>query len=270
MTLRSIRDLAGLKPIALDGEVGQIDQFFFDDQKWAIRFLVVQTGSWFMEKKVLISPIAVSEMNWDAIKISLSREQIEKSPDVDTEKPVSRQKETQFHDYYRWPYYWTGGAAWGLTSYPSVLVAQHPGIAPPNAASTAQMDLKLSDEGENRSGDIHLRSTREVLGYGVEAIDKSFGHVQDLLIDDETWAVRYLVIDTINFWPSKNVLLPPSMVDSLSWSERKFRVRLSEQVIKDAPPYDSARPIERSYEKRLFGYYGYPGYWEVGPERRVG
>jgi hypothetical protein len=160
-----------------------------------------------------------------------------KDGEIGEVKAVSRQMEQQYFGYYRWPYYWTGAGIWGSGAFRLI----PPGVPP---------------------AELHLRSTKEVTGYKVEATDAAFGHVEDLIIEDDSWKIRYLVTDTKSFWPSKSVLLPSDWVDSVSWNDRKFRINLSEKVIKQAPEFDLTQPIDRDFEKRLFGYYGRPGYWE--------
>jgi sporulation protein YlmC with PRC-barrel domain len=257
MALISIHSLSKMRIAASDGELGKVEQLFFDDESWTIRYLVVQTGSWLLGKKVLISPIAVSRLNWEefTIEVNLTREQVEQSPDMDSDQPVSRQMESQYHDYYRWPYYWNGAAAWGMAAYPGMLVGAYPRSALANESAAWKR--------QKEEGDTHLRSSKETIGYSVEALDASFGQVEDFLMDDQSWKIRYLIVDTRKFWPSKSVLLPPEWVESVSWSGQKFRIAVSERVVKEAPPYDPKLGVDRDYEQRLHGYYGRSGYWDM-------
>ncbi|OFZ53327.1 MAG: hypothetical protein A2428_10265 [Bdellovibrionales bacterium RIFOXYC1_FULL_54_43] len=252
--LRPLRSFTNATVKATDGEIGSVEQFYFDDQKWTIRYLVINTGGWLTGRKVLISPIAVGRMEPmpETIRISLTRKQIEGSPNIETEKPVSRQMEMKYHDYYRWPYYWTGAGIWGMAPYPAGMLGQVP-------ISPTQPD-PLSDSSKEQ-GDDHLRSTHAVTGYRIEASDGRFGHVEDFIIDDESWSIRYLIIDTINFWPSKSVLISPQWVDSISWAGRKFRINVTEDKIKKAPEFHPNTPISREYEEKLHDHYGRPKYW---------
>ena len=256
--LKSIHSLTHSVLQATDGEIGKVEECLFDDEKWTVRYLVVKTGSWLSGKKVLISPKSVRGVNlWEkSLLVSLTRKQVEQSPDIDTDKPVSRQMETQFHDYYGWPYYWADAGYWGMAPYPGGI----PGSPYHQLDPVGPSRL----EGGQKRGDPHLRSTREVTGYGIEASDDGFGHVQDFIVDDASWGIRYLVIDTMNFWPSKSVVLAPEWVDSISWTDRRIRVGLSKESIKSSPEYRTDRPFDRDYEERLYSHYGRARYWDQG------
>jgi sporulation protein YlmC with PRC-barrel domain len=247
----SLKSLKKSKILASDGEIGHVEEFLFDDEKWTVRYLVVNTGSWLTGRKVLVSPISVQEIDDPAntIRVSLTRQQVEASPDIDSDKPVSRQNEAQYYDYYRWPYYWEGGGIWGGSPYPGMLGGQYRfPTSPPKVPP------------EKR--DSHLRSTHIVQGYEIEATDHLFGRVEDFIIDDATWSIRYLVIDTVRFWPNKSVILSPEWVDSISWEERRIRVNLTEDKIKNSVEYNPDAPVNREYEERLYDYYGRPKYWD--------
>ena len=154
--------------------------------------------------------------------------------------------------YYGYPYYWGGPNLWGLTSYPAGLTVQREAVTDAEAAQA-------------RAGkewpDSHLRSTNEVTGYHIEAADGEIGHVEDFIVDDETWAIRYLEVDTRNWWPGKKVLVSPQWIDNVSWPDSKVYVHLSRETIKNGPEYIESMPISREFEKRLYGHYGRPPYW---------
>ncbi len=115
------------------------------------------------------------------------------------------------------------------------------------------------------TGDVHLRSVNEVRGYHIEGSDESIGHIDDLIVDDETWEVRYLVIDTNNWWFGKKVLVAPHWATRISWLERTVHVDLSRQAIKDSPEWNAGAGVNRAYEARLYDYYGRPVYWDSAP-----
>lgn len=248
--LRLSRNLSGLTIGATDGEIGKVKDVYFDDRRWAVRYLVVDTGGWLGGRQVLISPIAIEAVDWDAgqVRVRLTRQQVEGSPDIDTDKPVSRQYETDFLRYYGYPDYWGGPLLWGATAYPFFDVG-----APIPAA-----------EGEARQAqpcDPHLRSAAEVRGYGIQASDDSIGHLEDLLFEPETWAVRYLVVDTRNWWPGERVVIPPRWIEEMNWPERRVKVGVSRDEVKAAPKFDPAGAINREYEERLHAHYRREGYW---------
>ncbi len=264
--LRSVNDLYGYTVQATDGEIGSVDKFFFDDQTWTIRYLVVDTGTWLPGRQVLISPISLIRTDWTAqrLYVALTKEQIEKSPGIDTHKPVSRQREIEQLDYYGYPYYWYGTGLWGPAAYPAALgvptAMGYPdkmGIASGRAASGVERQAAPHKE----QGDPHLRSTKEVIGYYIEAQDGEIGHVEDFIIDDKSWAIRYMIVDTVNWWPGKKVLIAPQWVEQVKWAESRVSVDLSREQIKNAPEYDPLALMSGDYEERLYAHYGRPKYF---------
>jgi sporulation protein YlmC with PRC-barrel domain len=252
--LRNVEDLRGYAILATDGVIGDVDDVYFDDEAWAIRYLVVDTGKWLSGRKVLISPLAIGLPDWmgQQLPVSLTKAQVEGSPDIDTRKPVSRQHETAYSGYYGYPYYWEGAGLWGMGAYPGGLTNQ--------LMFAEELKTRLPSE-PRTTHDCHLRSCRAVIGYHVHATDGDIGHVADLLVDDETWAIRYLILDTSNWWGGHRVLVTPRWIDAVSWSDAKVSVDLTRQAVKDAPPYDSAAQLRRQQEQALHEHYGRPGYW---------
>ena len=261
--LRNVTHLKGFAIRATDGEIGTVDQFYFDDESWAIRYLVVNTGGWLSGRLVLVSPIALRQAEWQSkrLDVALTKKQIENSPPIDTHKPVSRQHEALYSGYYGYPYYWGGPYLWGRTSYPAGLTVRK------EAVTKAEV---LQARAGKESADSHLRSTNEVKGYHIEAGDGEIGHVADFIIDDETWAIRYLEVDTRNWWPGKKVLVSPQWIEEVSWPVSKVFVHLSRETIKNGPEYFESMPITREYENRLYGYYGRPAYWLQQSEQPSG
>jgi len=259
--LRYINDLRGATIHATDGEIGSADQFLFDDVAWTIRYLVVDTGGWLSGRLVLISPIAIRQTDWDSktIEVALTKMQVENSPGIDTDAPVSRQAEHDYFQYYGYAPYWLGPNLWGAGLYPGYLA--YAGVATPRIAPSTETPHTAASSEEKR-GDPHLRSVREVLGYSIQARDREFGKVDAFIVDDETWAIRYLVVDADNLWLGKRVLLPPPWIAEVSWTESTIYVDLVSDIIKNAPEYDAATPIGRNYEATLYDYYGRPTYWE--------
>ena len=182
------KTLKGYKLHGLDGEIGRVKEFYFDDRHWTIRYLVADTGNWLSDRQVLISPYALGAVNKEeqCIAIDLTKKQIENSPSLSSDKPVSRQFEEGYVEYYGWPVYWSGPYAWG----PSPYMVRDP------------KKRREPTHGE-KAWDPHLRSTHDVSGYHIQATDGEIGHVEDFIIDDETWAIRYLIVDTRNWWPGK-------------------------------------------------------------------
>jgi len=248
------KSLKGYRLKSKDGEIGKVKEFYFDDNHWTIRYLVADTGSWLTGKQVLLSPYALLEVNEEEkyVSVSLTKKQIENSPPLSFDKPVSRQFESDYYGYYGWPTYWTGEYMWGYYPY----IARDP-------ESMSKVDQTLET-----SWDPDLRSTHDVTGRHLEANNGSIGHIADFLIDDETWAIRYLVIDTRNYWPGKKVLISPKWIESLSWEESKIVVNLSKESIKLSPEYQDDVPITREYEDSLYRHYEREAYWKDEAEAK--
>ena len=248
--LDKAKTLKGYKLKSLDGDIGKVKEFYFDDQHWTIRYLVAETGNWLTGRQVLISPYALVAVDKGEqhIVVDLSRKQIEDSPSLDSDKPVSRQFEEAYYGYYGWPMYWDGPYVWG--AFPSL--AREPGAGKP--ATTGE-----------KAWDPHLRSTREVSGYHLQAADGEPGHVEDFIIDDQKWAIRYLVIDTQNWWPGKRILVSPQWIERVSWSESKVFVSLPRETITQSPEYTEESLLTRDYETELHRHYRRQGYWVDEP-----
>lgn len=262
--LRNMKDLEGYAIGATDGTVGHVKDFYFDDVAWAIRYLVVDTGTWLSSRDVLISPIALRQPNWaeKVLPVAITREQVANSPDIGTEKTVSRQHEIQYLGHYGYSYYWGGAGLWGEGAYPSMLTT---GEAPDKLAVDAMPPRAQSPEAEAEAApqddDPHLRSCNTVTSYHVQAIDGDIGHVAGFLVDDETWAIRYVVVDTSNWWLGHQVLIAPQWIDNVSWADATVSVNLTQQAVKDAPPYDAAAQLDREQELGLHEHYKRAGYW---------
>jgi hypothetical protein len=263
--LHSVKDLKGFVVHATDGTIGHVSDFYFDDETWAIRYLVVETGSWLSSRKVLISPISVDHPDWagKVMPVSITREQVKNSPDIDTDKPVSRQHEMLYLGYYGYPYYWAGGGLWGQGAFPGAMLLGL-GAAGPDAPyrHAEAEDARSQAESAGRgNGNPHLRSCNVLMKYHVEASDGAMGHVQGLLLDDDTWAIRYFIVDTSNWWVGHRVLVAPRWIQNISWPDASVAVSLTQQAVKDAPLYDSALPLSRDQEIGLYEHHGRAGYW---------
>lgn len=246
---RNVKNLVGHNIQATDGELGKVHEFYFDDATWTIRYLVVETGNWLSNRKVLLAPASLGKPDWESqrLLVNLTMEQVRNSPVSDTDKPVSRQHEIELAQHYAWPTYWSGGMS----------VGSMPGMTP----SVPVLDKSVP--GHNVSApewqdDLHLRSTRHVTGYHIQATDGEIGHVEDFIIDDAIWAILYLVVDTRNWLPGKNVLLVPRWLKEVNWDTSKVFVDLTRESVKNCPAYDPSQPINKEYEGKISDYYGRP------------
>ncbi len=209
---RSVKQLFGYSIEATDGAIGHARDLYFDDVAWKVRYLVVDTGNWLTGRCVLLSPVALDRPAWQrkVLPVRLSRRQVESSPDISTDLPVSRQHEVELFRYYSWPLYWGGDDVAGPAAVPIV-------------PSPEEEERRPSPESR---GDPHLRSAREVLGYHIRAVDGEIGHLDDLLLDDIGWPVDSLVLDTSNWPGGKKVQVSTDEVLRLEWAERKVYLRL--------------------------------------------
>jgi uncharacterized protein YrrD len=227
--LQSIKRLYKEKLRALDGEIGHVKDFYFDDKDWVVRYLVADTGSWISGRQVLLAPHAFGTLHQDGkvLLVNLTRKEIENSPSIQTHKPVSRQYEEEYYQYYGWPSYWMGDLMWGISEFPASL-------APAEALSIEQRN---SGEGHHEQMDPHLRSSQAVTGYEIQASDGTIGHVRDFIMDDQSWAIRQLVVETGQWLSGKEVLISLNQIDRISYEESKVFVKLTQEAIRQKPEY---------------------------------
>lgn len=237
----TLRKLKGSMIVSSDEfNIGEIRDFYFDDEKWAIRYFAVNTGSWLNQKLVLISPYAIQKIEWGGfnVRVNLSKSQIEGCPTPEDEKPVSRLYEEKYSRYYELPFYWTAGdGLWPNNIYPSIYA---------NMSNISNKDLvrkKVEELNEQIAGN-HLRSYNEVMGYRIHASDDVFGHVEDLVIEAESYKIDHLIIDTRNFLPSPSVLVPVEWITEIDWEANVLHTTLDKNHIQGAPHYHYDWPVD--------------------------
>jgi hypothetical protein len=205
--------IRGITVSATDGDVGHVEEFYFDDEAWMIRYLVVETGSWLAHRRVLIPPMSiVRPLTIAGLQSTLTKDQIQHSPEVESHPTMSRQDETKVLRHYGYPSYWEDGKE-------------------PDSAAPGPSRVKPGDE--------HLCGTKEIVGFHLQASDGEIGHVEEVLVDDTTWKVRYLVVDTSNWIGGKSVLISPTALHGIDWSASKMRVDLTREAIRESPSFDS-------------------------------
>jgi len=268
--LRTIKELESCIVSATDGDLGHVKDCYFDDESWVIRYFVVGTGEWLTNRQVLVSPLAVGEPTWSqqTIPVSITREQVKRSPDVDTNRPVSRQHELDYFGYYGYPYYWGGSGLWGDNAYPGTLLTGvgYDGFDGDYRNRRANAPTK---DGGLKAADRHLRSCNAVGKYRLHASDGELGHVEGMLVDERTWSIRYLIVNTSNWWLGHSVIISPEWIEDVSWINERVSVDLTRQAIKDAPIYDSAVHLNREHELGIYRHYGRTGYWIEGAKHKV-
>jgi hypothetical protein len=238
----------GYRISASDGHIGTISDFLFDDASWHVRWLVVETGNWLSGRRVLLPTSAVEHL--DQVQqnclIKLTMQQIKDSPDVDTERPVSRQREASVYSYYGYSPYWDYGYLGGIGFLGG----------PVYMGAIGGTDREAAPAGKQNHDDVHLRSVEEVTHYHIHASDGQIGHVDGILVEDAGWSIGYLIADTKNWWPGKKVLLSPHSVKEIDWSSRLVKVDVDRQAVKGAPAYDASKTVDQAYRDKFLNYYG--------------
>ncbi len=250
---RYAKQIRGLKIRATDGDIGHVADGYFDDRQWTIRYVVADTGGWLSGRQVLISPAALRGVAHQdgALLVDLTRQQVENSPSVATDSPVSRQLEEQLSKYYGWPSYWSPRA--GAVDLPP------PGEPPPRV--TEKVEQARAAATPQPAGDPHLRSIREVTGYHVHASDGAIGHVEDFVVDARQWVIRFVMIDTRNWLPGRKVLVAPNWFTGVDWGQREARTDLTRDAIEKSPPYEPEAEVTEEYAGELHDFYGRPNRW---------
>jgi stress response protein YsnF len=244
--LTKAKTLNSYKLHSIDRRIGNVKEFCFDDHHWTIRYIVADTGDWLTGRQVLISPYALEAVNKaeHSITVGLTKRQIEGSPSLNNDSPISRQFEENYYRYYRWPMYWDGTFMWGY--FPTI--------------ERDREKWKKSNQDE-RAWDFQLRSTHEVNNYNIQAADGEIGHIEDFVIDDETWAIRYLIVNTRNSEQEKKVLVSTKWIDRVIGNELGVFLNLSCNAVKQSPEYTDESLLTRDYETKLHRHYNRRGYW---------
>jgi hypothetical protein len=236
--LDEAKNLIGCSIHTADGMAGRVDDLYFDDHLWTVRYLVARVGDWLSGQRVLVPPAALEDVNreQDCVDVALTTRQVEKEPPADAAKPVSRRFELEYSWHFGMPMYWFE-----------------------RERRAARRAL--------RRGDPHLRSARAITGYTIHAVDGEIGRIEDLLVDDVDWAIRYLIIDAHRWLLGRRVLVSPEWIESISWHHRHAVTELDRRAIARAPAYPAELPLARAYEVALHEHYDREGYWAKGTTR---
>ena len=245
--IRSLKELENRTVQATDGQVGEVEDFYFDDDNWAVRYLAVDSKDWLGGQRLLFSPRAFGKLEaaGESLQVQVDRETIRSSPRFERNQPLRREQEIELHEYYQWPFYWTPGDAGGLG----------PG------SIAAYPLVELADEMMENSAaaplDHHaLHSARDFIGFSIHARDGSIGRVEDLIAEDEGWNILYMIVDTGGWLPGRKVLVSPNWVQEIDWPASQVQVDLSQETIRNSPEYDPSVPLDQEYETRLNRHYG--------------
>jgi hypothetical protein len=249
--LRNASAIDGYAIAASDGRLGVVSDFLFDDASWMVRWLVVDTGKWLSGRKVLL-PLSVLghlDPNRREFAVGLTMHQVKDSPDIDTERPVSRQLETNIYDYYGWQPYWGAGLMMGGYGYGGDAMS----VSPVPESRLLAEDIATA---RRSNDDPHLRSIEAVTGYHIHASDGEIGHIEDFLVEDADWSIQYLVVDTQNWWPGRRVLISPRSAQEIDWTNNLVNLNVDRQRVKDSPAYDASTPVDPAYERNFRSHYG--------------
>lgn len=241
--LRSLQDLKDFKVTATDGDIGTVSGFIFDEEHWTIRYLVVDTGGfWAGPNRVLVSPISFREADATTKRfhLALTQDKVKGSPVLPLDTPLSRQYERKFHQYYDWPYYWGSNGVWGTWATPELLGGEK----------------WFDDPDKHLLGESHLRQIDSLSGYVIHGTDEDIGHFQDFIVDDGSWAIRYIVVDTRKWWQGTSVVLLTDWISGIDDKHGKVDVDLTREIIKNSPEWPSDQPVDPDFEARLSDYYG--------------
>jgi PRC-barrel domain len=243
--------IKGYAIAASNGRLGTVSDFLFDDASWRIRWLVVDTGHWLSGRKVLLPPSALGQLEpaRQEFSVKLTMQQVKDSPDLDRDRPVSRQMETNIHNYYGWSPYWTSDIYMGGYGYIGGAMAV-PSLLEHRQREEDVVNIQQSD------GDPDLRSIEVVTGYHIHAADGEIGHLEDFIVEDADWSIRYFVVDTKNWWPGKKIVILPRSVTPIDWNDGFVNVDVDRQKIKDSPAYDPSTTIDRVFEDNYRRHYG--------------
>jgi sporulation protein YlmC with PRC-barrel domain len=233
-----VNSLVGCSMAAKDGIIGKVEDFYFDDERWTIRYLIVKTGNWLSERKVLISTNALTKASWKGglLPVNLTIEQIQNSPDIDTDRPIFRQHEHKLNDYYSWGNYWEDGYYLG-------------GIWSVAPVFDKEGLIERNKPDEQSQDDQHLRSCNQVSGYHVHAIDGEIGHIKDFIFDDKTSQLKFVVVDTHNWFGGKKVLLDIKKITEVEWNNSKVFVDMTINSVKNSLEFDELKFILQKTSK---------------------
>ena len=230
--LHNIKSLIGYRLEATDGDIGKVTEFYVEDTSWLIRYIILETGNWLLHRKVLIAPQAIvkGQARIRTFPINLNKKQIRTSPDIDTDKPVSRQQDMELYGHYALQWSGSGFYAGGLEE---------------NLSMNPIIDEKIMKEADSKDkrseDDLHLRSTKELIGYHIHSTDGDYGRIGDFILDETNWQINYLVVYAHELFGGKKVLMETGQIKEIQWEKSKIMVNLSTQEIEDCPPFDESK-----------------------------
>lgn len=254
------KKLEGIQLEATDGEIGKIKDIYFDDKKWTVRYVVADTRKWLPGRKVLLSPASLKHIPFDgeSIEVNLDKETIRQSPSLEEHEPVSVRKEAELSQYYGWSPYWEGQYLWGTMGHPQL---DGPGIPPSMMDELEKQKAEQQEVGPGHP-DHNLRSVQETAGeksgYRVFAQGHEVGHLEDFQIQQETYKLQYMIVNTGDWLDEKLRLLSTDWIEEIDWEAKMIMVNIAPDQLKQAPDYEFDHEITRDVEERLHSLYSKP------------
>lgn len=235
---RNINSLTGYTMVATDGEIGNIIEFYFDDETWFVRYLILKTGDWLAGRKILISPDALKKTSWTTgvFSVNISKEQIRDSPNIDTNKPVYRSQEIELYAHYDWE------SDWGSQFYEGGSMGKS------NAVPVLDREILTSAEkADIRSNqNLHLRSTAKVLNFRIHSTDGEIGPLVDFVMDDQTWQILFLVAKIRKSPNDKKILIPVEHIRKVEWEQVNILLDINTAVVESSELFVESefRPVK--------------------------
>lgn len=204
----SLKQLLGYKISAIDGEIGKVKEFYFDETSWTVRYIIVETGSLFFGRKVMISTQAIIDAQWETehFLTNMTIQQIENSPKVDDGKQLTRGQEILLNQHYNWKSYWDASIQ------------------------------KIAD-GSNS----YLVHANDLTGYQLIASDGQVGNIKDLIVAKASWKINSIVIDAFKTSPAKEILLSPKWIKEINADRSAAVSDHTTAEIKSNPAYNPER-----------------------------
>ncbi len=235
--------------VGKDEDFGSVDDALIDEKDLTIRYFTVKTGNWFSGEKMYISPASIESINVndEVITTDITKEEAENAPRLEGRELIDRTYETNFHTHYGLNPYWTGPGVWGTSFTARELAAQQP--------------VAMPEPEEDSKGEPEIYKAKDIIRYEFAAQDDSFGQVEDLLIEEDSYKVRYFVIDTRKFFGGKKVLISADWVENIDWIKAQIQTNVTKEQVENSPEYLPEIPLSREMEVDLYSYYNRAPYW---------
>jgi hypothetical protein len=254
--LRALLEIRRYQLRAIDKDLGTVEDFYFDDRLWKVRYVVVDTGHWLPGRQVLIGQEALERPDWEdqVLSVALTSNEVEDSPGIESDLPFSLQKERELRLFFKWREYWNDDIF--------IQPAEFRPMGAPGAKAVNPSVQEHAKGSTGLEGNPHLRSANEVRNYAIRSKNGDIGHVEDFMVTEDISDIRYLVVDTGNWLPGKKCLVSPRWIEAIDWGQQLVDVGMTREMIEGSPEYDPGIPISREYEARLYDYYRKPYDWE--------